>query len=160
MEEIRIINGREYKVVVTENELLAREIKGEYGGYRIGYRTDGYTTNFLKIFGNEKKEIGKIIYDPDTAKFSLWKYLKSKTHIMHKSGEVGINGVIFAKLRVGDYIYFKIDKKLYKIRVEKAAKVGNYKNFEITSYNSELQFFIPISELTEVGSKSKKRKRA
>lgn len=79
---------------------------------------------------------------------------------MHKSGEVGINGVIFAKLRVGDYIYFKIDKKLYKIRVEKAAKVGNYKNFEITSYNSELQFFIPISELTEVGNKSKKRKRA
>lgn len=160
MEEIRIINGREYKVVVTENELLAREIRGEYGGYRIGYRTDGYTTNFLKIFGNEKKEIGKIIYDPDTAKFSLWKYLKSKNHIMHKSGEVGINGVIFAKLRVGDYIYFKIDKKLYKIRVEKAAKVGNYKNFEITSYNSEPQFFIPISELTEIGNKSKKRKRA
>lgn len=114
MEEIRIINGREYKVVVTENELLAREIRGEYGSYRIGYRTDGYTTNFLKIFGNEKKEIGKIIYDPDTAKFSLWKYLKSKNHIMHKSGEVGINGVIFAKLRVGDYIYFKIDKNYTK----------------------------------------------
>ena len=79
---------------------------------------------------------------------------------MNKTGEVGVNSTLFSKLRVGDYIHFQVGDKKYKIRVEKAAKVGNYKNFEITSYNSELQFFIPISELTEIGNKSKKRKRA
>lgn len=83
---------------------------------------------------------------------------------MTKTGEVGVNGAIFAKLRVGDYIHFTIGKKKYKIRVEKAAKVGNYKNFSITGYNSELQFFIPMSELAEIETKKKtrttKRKRA
>ena len=72
---------------------------------------------------------------------------------------MGVNGAIYAKLRVGDYIHFTIGKKKYKIRVEKAAKVGNYKNFSVTGYNSELQFFIPMSELTEIESKKKKSTR-
>lgn len=75
---------------------------------------------------------------------------------MNTTNEVGVNGAIFSKLRVGDYLFFKIDEKTYKISVAKAAKVGNYKNFSGTSYNSELQFFIPISELTELESKKKK----
>ena len=80
---------------------------------------------------------------------------------MNKTQELGVNGAIFGKLRVGDYIYFKIGDKLYKIRVEKSIKTGNYKNFIVNGYNSELQFFIPIQELKEVEtSKSKAKKRA
>ena len=79
---------------------------------------------------------------------------------MNKTQELGVNGAIFGKLRVGDYIYFKIGDRLYKIRVEKAIKTGNYKNFIVNGYNSELQFFIPIQELKEVEtSKSKAKKR-
>ena len=47
--------------------------------------------------------------------------------------------------------------KIYKIRVGKAIQVGNYKNFEGTAHNSELQFFIPLPELTEIESKQTKR---
>ena len=78
---------------------------------------------------------------------------------MNVTNEVGVNGAIFSKLRVGDYLYFKIDKKTYKIRVGKAIQVGNYKNFEGTAYNSELQFFIPLSELTELENKKTGGKR-
>ena len=160
MEEIRIINGKEYKFEVTENEILAREIrKLNFDGYKITAVTDCYSTEFYKVFENEKKLIGKLIYNPANYKFSLWKFLKSKTHIMLKTNEVGVNGAIFSKLRVGDYLYFKIDKKTYKIRVGKAIQVGNYKNFEGTAYNSELQFFIPLSELTELENKKTGGKR-
>ena len=79
---------------------------------------------------------------------------------MNKTQELGVNGVLFGKLRVGDYIYFKIGEKLYKIRVEKAIKTGNYKNFVYGGYNSELQFFIPIQELKEIETKSRNKKRA
>ena len=157
MDEIRVINGIEYKFCITENEILAREIrKLQFTGFRIVANTDGYITEFYKVFGNEKKLIGKLLYNPDNYKFSLWKFLKSKNHVMNTTNEVGVNGAIFSKLRVGDYLFFKIDEKTYKISVAKAAKVGNYKNFSGTSYNSELQFFIPISELTELESKKKK----
>jgi hypothetical protein len=160
MQEVQIINGHEYTVEVTENELLARQISAqEFCGYSIKHATDLYITKFYKCFGNEKKEIGKILYDPYTAKFHLFKYLNPKIHIMAKTGEVGINGALFAKLRIGDYIHFQIANKKYKIRVEKAAKVGNYKNFSYTSYNSELQFFIPVSELTEIESNKNTKKR-
>ena len=160
MEEIKVINGKEYKFEVTENEILAREIrKLNFAGYKIAAVTDCYSTEFYKIFGNEKKLIGKLIYNPANYIFSLWKILKSKNHIMNVTNEVGVNGAIFSKLRVGDYLYFKIDKKTYKIRVGKAIQVGNYKNFEGTAYNSELQFFIPLSELTELESKKTGRKR-
>lgn len=159
MEEKVIINGHEYTVWVTENEQLAREISKDYGDYSIKHATSGYLTKFVKVMGNEKKEIGQLYYDPDTHKYHLFKYLNPKLHIMTKTGEVGVNGAIYAKLRVGDYIHFTIGKKKYKIRVEKAAKVGNYKNFSVTGYNSELQFFIPMSELTEIESKKKKSTR-
>lgn len=166
MEEKIIINGREYTVYVTENEQLAREICAQtFNGYSLKHATNAYMTKFYKVFGNEKKEIGQLYYDPDAHKYHLFKYLDPKIHVMKKTGEVGVNGAIYAKLRVGDYIHFTIGKKKYKIRVEKAAKVGNYKNFGATAYNSELQFFIPMSELTEIESKKKttrtaKRKRA
>ncbi len=166
MEEKIIVNGHEYTVYITENEQLAREICAQsFNGYSLKHATSGYMTKFYKVFGNDKKEIGQLYYDPDTHKYHLFKYLNPKIHVMKKTGEVGVNGAIYAKLRVGDYIHFTIGKKKYKIRVEKAAKVGNYKNFAITGYNSELQFFIPMSELTEIESKKKttrvtKRKRA
>lgn len=165
MDEKVIINGREYTVYVTENELLAREICAQsFNGYSLKHSTNAYMTKFYKVFGEEKKEIGQLYYDPDTHKYHLFKFLNPKIHVMTKTGEVGVNGAIFAKLRVGDYIHFTIGKKKYKIRVEKAAKVGNYKNFSITGYNSELQFFIPMSELAEIETKKKtrttKRKRA
>lgn len=161
MDEIRVINGVEYKFYVTENEILAREIqKLKFSGYKIVGVTDGYKTEFYKVFDDKKKQIGVLYYDPAKCKFSLWKFLSAAKHVMNKTGEVGVNHTIFSKLRTGDYIYFKIDKKLYKIRVEKAAKVGNCKNFEYMGYNSELQFFIPLSELTEIESKKKKAQRA
>ena len=161
MEEIRIINGHKYTFEVTENELLAREISGEYESFKICHVSDGYGTKFFKVFNGEKKQIGALYYDPDNGKYSLWKFINPKTHIMNKTQELGVNGAIFCKLRVGDYIYFKIGDKLYKIRVEKAIKTGNYKNFVYGGYNSELQFFIPIQELKEIEtSKSKAKKRA
>ena len=161
MEEIRIINGHKYTFEVTENEILAREISGQYDGFKICHISDGYGTKFFKVFGAEKKQIGDLYYNPDNGKYTLWKFINPKTHIMNKTQELGVNGAIFSKLRVGDYIYFKIGDKLYKIRVEKAIKTGNYKNFVYGGYNSELQFFIPIQELKEVEtSKSKAKKRA
>lgn len=157
MKEIQVINGVEYAVEVTENEILAREISAkEYSGYQIKHATDFYVTKFYKCFAGEKKEIGKLFYNPDQSKFHLYKYLNPKTHVMSKTSEVGVNASIFMKLRMGDYIHFQIGDKKYYIRVEKAAKVGNYKNFGLTSYNSELQFFIPTCELTEAESKKKK----
>ena len=63
MEEIKVINGKEYKFEVTENEILAREIrKLNFAGYKIAAVTDCYSTEFYKIFGNEKKLIGKLIF--------------------------------------------------------------------------------------------------
>ena len=56
---------------------------------------------------------------------------------------------------------FVIEKKLffkYYINVNKALKVGNYKNFK-DSYNSELQFFIPTSELKKLEEKTSKKKK-
>jgi len=159
MEEIRIINGRKYSFEITENELLAREISGEYEGFKICHISDGYSTKFFKVFNGEKKQIGTLYYNYDNGKFSLWKFINPKTHIMNKTQELGVNGAIFAKLRVGDYIYFKIGEKLYKIRVEKAIKTGNYKNFVYGGYNSELQFFIPIQELKEIETAKKTRKK-
>ena len=159
MEEIRIINGRKYSFEITENELLAREISGEYDGFKICHVSDGYSTKFFKVFNGEKKQIGTLYYNYDSGKFSLWKFINPKTHIMNKTQELGVNGAIFAKLRVGDYIYFKIGEKLYKIRVEKAIKTGNYKNFVYGGYNSELQFFIPIQELKEIETAKKTRKK-
>ena len=156
MEETRIVNGTKYTFHITENEILAREIRDlEFNGYRITANTNGYTTEFYKDFGSDKKLIGKLIYNPHSFKFSLWKFLNSSNHIMKSTKEVGVNGALFSKLRVGDYLYFKIDSKTYKIRAGKAVKVGNYKNFEATAYNSELQFFIPLNELTEIESKRK-----
>lgn len=160
MEEIRVINGHKYTFEVTENEVLAREISGEYDGYKICHISDGYGTKFFKVFAGEKKQIGALYYNPDDGKYSLWKFINPKTHIMNKTQELGVNGVLFGKLRVGDYIYFKIGEKLYKIRVEKAIKTGNYKNFVYGGYNSELQFFIPIQELKEIETKSRNKKRA
>lgn len=161
MEEIRIINGHKYTFEVTENEILAREISGQYDDFKICHISDGYGTKFFKVFGAEKKQIGDLYYNPDNGKYTLWKFINPKTHIMNKTQELGVNGAIFGKLRVGDYIYFKIGDKLYKIRVEKAIKTGNYKNFVYGGYNSELQFFIPIQELKEIEtSKSKAKKRA
>lgn len=161
MEEIRIINGHKYTFEATENEILAREISGQYDGFKICHISDGYGTKFFKVFGAEKKQIGDLYYNPDNGKYTLWKFINPKLHIMNKTQELGVNGAIFGKLRVGDYIYFKIGDKLYKIRVEKAIKTGNYKNFIVNGYNSELQFFIPIQELKEVEtSKSKAKKRA
>ena len=159
MEEIRIINGLKYTFEVTENEVLARQISGEYDGFKICHVSDGYSTKFFKVFNGEKKQIGTLYYNYDNGKFSLWKFINPKTHIMNKTQELGVNGAIFAKLRVGDYIYFKIGEKLYKIRVEKAIKTGNYKNFVYGGYNSELQFFIPIQELKEIETAKKTRKK-
>lgn len=83
MEETKIINGIEYTFYVTENEILAREInKLEFQGYRIIGVSDGYSTNFYKVFENEKKLIGKLYYNPDNHKFALWKFLKSENHIV------------------------------------------------------------------------------
>lgn len=164
MEEIREINGTKYSFYVTENEVLAREIASqEHKGYKIKHVTNGYESKFYKCvdspFVREEKLIGTLYYNPDNGKFMLWKFIDPKTHIMKNSSELGINGAIFAKLRVGDYVYFKIGQQLYKIRIEKAVKVGNYKNFSATANNSELQFFIPISELTEIETKKKKSTR-
>ena len=112
MEEKVIINGREYSVYVTENEQLAREICAQsFNGYSLKHATNAYMTKFYKVFGNDKKEIGQLYYDPDAHKYHLFKYLDPKVHVMKKTGEVGGNGAIFAKLRVGDYIHFTIGKK-------------------------------------------------
>ena len=149
MIETRIINGTSYDFEVPENEIMAREIIAKkFDDYEIKRITEFYKTTFYKCFNGEKKEIGRLFYDCESGKFHLFKFVKPTRHIMNKTGEVGVNGTLFSKLRIGDYIHFQIGDKKYKIRVEKAAKVGNYKNFGITAYNSELQFFIPISELT------------
>jgi len=169
MIEVKIINGRKYEFELTENLIVAREIAAlDLKGYRIGHQTDGYETIFYFIckthFTTEKKEIGRLYYNVDTSKFSLIKYINPEYHIHHKSNSLGVNGVIFSKLRMGDYIFFKIGKnKTYKIRVEKATRVGHYlMNTDKDGIYSELQFFIPLTELTEIPTKKKttKRKRA
>ena len=168
MEETKIINGSVYTFEVPENLILAREIAAqELKGYKIGHETDGYRTYFYFVcnthFTKIKKCIGRLYYDNETSKFSLYKDVEPKNHIHNKSNCVGVNGVIFAKLRVGDYIYFNIGQKHYKIRVEKAIKTGHYyTNTDKDGLYSELQFFIPIQELKEIeiGQKSTRKARA
>lgn len=152
MQEIRIINGIEYIFEVTENFMFAQEVcKQEFNGYKIKHETSCYTTNFYKVFGNERKHIGLLEYCQNNGKFYLWKFIKTQKHTYINGQEYAVNRSIIAKMRPDDYIYFIVDgSKTYKIRVEKALKVGNCKNFTYSGYNSELQLFIPISELTEV----------
>ena len=150
---IEVINGYEFEV--TPNHLLAREIvKGKNEDYKLTYITECYKTTFYKEFTangvQEKKQIGVLYYNQTTNKFLLWKFINPEKHIFKKSYEVGVNAAIFRKLRVCDCLYFVIKKKKYYISVEKATKVGSYRNFGVTGYNSELQFFIPMSELKEV----------
>ena len=74
MQEVRVINGHEYIFELTENEIVGREISAQtFTGYSIKHETDGYITKFYKFFNGEKKEIGKLFYDPDAYKFHLFK---------------------------------------------------------------------------------------
>lgn len=159
MQEIRVINGIEYTFEITENVIFAREVcKQQYNGFKIEHETSCYQTNFYKVFGGERKHLGLLIYDADTGKFNLWKFIKTKKHTFINGQEYAVNRAILAKMRPDDYIYFKVDNKLlYKIRVEKALKVGNCKNFVYTGYNSELQLFIPIAELQEIKKEKEKQ---
>lgn len=62
MDEKVIINGREYTVYVTENELLAREICAQsFNGYSLKHSTNAYMTKFYKVFGEEKKKSDNFI---------------------------------------------------------------------------------------------------
>lgn len=152
-----IING--YEFFIPYNEIIARQI--DYSGYdySIKHKTECYCSEIYKIFGKEKKMIGKLCFNSDTNKLILHKFIKSDKHEMHKTSEFGINEKIFKNLRVCDMIVFHIDKVCYTITVSKALKVGNYKNFK-GSYNSELQYFIPIEELKKLQErKNDKHKR-
>lgn len=152
MQEVRTINGMEYTFEVTENVIFAREVcKQEFNGFRIEHESSCYTTNFYKVFGGERKHLGLLQYNSNNGKFYLWKFIKTQKHTYINGQEYAVNRSIIAKMRPDDYIYFVVDgKNTYKIRVEKALKVGNCKNFAYSGYNSELQLFIPISELKEV----------
>ena len=81
MQETRKINGIDYVIEVTENVLMAREVcNQQFNGYSIEYEISCYTTNFYKVFGNERKHIGLLKYNPDNDKFTLWKFIKTQKH--------------------------------------------------------------------------------
>ena len=147
LSKIEIING--YEFFVPYNEIIARQI--DYTGldYTLKHKTNCYCTEIYKLWAGEKKMIGKLIFNPDTNKLVLHKFIKSDKHEMRKTSEFGINEKIFKNLRVCDMIVFHVDKVCYTITVSKALKVGNYKNFK-GSYNSELQYFIPIEDLKKL----------
>ena len=141
------IDGRIY--FQPYNDIIGCQI--DYTGldYRLRHITDCYCTEIYKLWADEKKMIGKLVFNPDTNKLILHKFIKYDKHEMQKTSEFGINEKIFKNLRVCDLIVFHVDKVCYTITVSKALKVGNYKNFK-GSYNNELQYFIPIEELKKL----------
>lgn len=152
------IEGRIY--FQPYNDIIGQQI--DYMGldYRLAHKTDCYCTEIYKLWANEKKMIGKLVFNHDTNKLILHKFIKTEKHEMHKTSEFGINEKIFKNLRVCDLIVFHIDKVCYTITVSKALKVGNYKNFK-GSYNSEdLQFFINIEHLKKLEERKNGKKKS
>lgn len=151
------INGRTY--CVPYNWQVAELIKADYEGYKIRHKSNGCASEIYKVscFGDAKM-IGKLVFNPDTKRLILHKFIKNETHVMQTTEELGINADVFKNLRLCDKIVWHIDKVAYVINVNKAVKVGNYKNFK-ESYNSELQFFIPVSELKKLEEKTSKKKK-
>lgn len=150
------INGRTY--CVPYNWQVAEMIKADYEGYKIRHKSSGCMSEIYKVTCKENKMIGKLIFNPDTKRLILHKFIKDDTHVMQTTQELGINADIFKNLRLCDKIVWHINNVVYVINVNKAVKVGNYKNFK-DSYNSELQFFIPISELKKLEEKTSKKKK-
>ena len=156
-EQTETING--YQFVIPYNEIIARQIDYDGMDYKLKHSTDCYCTEIFKIFGREKKNIGKLIFNPDTKRLVLHKFINLEKHEMKTTAEFGINEKIFKNLRACDLIAFHVNNVCYTITVAKAIKVGNYKYFK-GSYNAELQAFIPIVELKELkGTKNVKRRR-
>ena len=154
-EQKEIINGYEFSI--PYNEIIARQI--DYCGldYMLKHVTDCYCTDIYKI-GPDKKHIGKLIFNPDTKRLVLHKYINLEKHEMKTTQEFGINEKIFKNLRTCDLIVFHVNNVCYSITVAKAIKTGNYKYFK-GSWNSELQAFIPISELKELKKERKNVRR-
>ena len=146
LSKTEIING--YEFFVPYNEIIARQIDYECNDYKIKHKTDCYCSEIYKLFGKEKKMIGKLVFNPDNNKLVLHKFINLEKHEMRKTSEFGINERIFKNLRICDSIVFHLKNVCYTITVSKALKVGNYKNFK-GSYNSELQFFVKIDDLTK-----------
>lgn len=155
LSKTEIING--YEFFVPYNEIIARQI--DYSGYdySIKHKTECYCSEIYKIFGKEKKMIGKLCYNPDTNKLVLHKFINIEKHIFNKTNQLGINEKIFKNLRVCDYIVFHINNVPHIITVSKALKSCEYRNFK-DSWNSELQVFINISDLKVKDSKNGNRR--
>lgn len=149
MEIKKIINGHEYTFEVPQNFIVAEEIKGNYDGYKIIHETNCYSSTLYKANTNfyEKKKmqnIGILVFNPETEKITLHKFVNDAEHKFLKSQSYGINNEIIKHLRTFDNIIIHNKKDKFFISVSKALKVGQYLHFD----KYELQLFIPISEFT------------
>ena len=151
MQITKIINGYEYEFEVPDNMILAKKIIGDYKGYKITQKTEGYLTElFLQEVGyftkKETKRIGTLIYKPDTQKVMLYKKINPTEHVHIKSKSFGINNEIIRNMRASDYIVIDDGQKKYTISVGNALKKGQYMHFK----TYELQLFIPIENFKKI----------
>lgn len=151
MQITKNIKGIEYTFEVPQNWMVAEEIKGNYDGYKLTHDTNCYCSKIYKTntsFYEDKKvkNIGTLIFNPETERITLYKYVNDEEHKFLKSQSYGINNEIIKHLRTFDKIIIENNKSKYLISVSKALKVGQYLHFD----KYELQLFIPISEFKQL----------
>lgn len=151
MEITKTINGHEYTFEVPQNWIVAEEIKGNYDGYKLTHETNCYCSKIYKQNTNffddkEIKNIGTLIYNPETERITLYKHVNDEEHRFEKGLAYGINNEIIKHLRTFDKILIENKTNKFVISVAKALKVGQYLHFN----KYELQLFIPISEFKQI----------
>lgn len=157
MQITKNINGHDYTFEVPENYIVAEEISGTYDGYKLTQETCCYCSRIFKketseFSGKEVKHIGTLIYNPDSSKITLHKFVDDAEHKFIKGQSYGINNEIIKRLRTFDRILIENKKNYFEIPVAKALKIGNYLHFD----KYELQLFIPIEEFKIIEKRGKK----
>ena len=158
MQVIREINGHQYEFEVPENWIIAEEMKGVYNGYKLSHETSCYSskiykTNTSEFSDKETKNIGTLLFNPDTERITLYKFVNDEIHRFETGDAYGVNNEIIKRLRTFDRILIENKTNYFEISVAKAVKVGQYLHFD----KYELQLFIPISEF-KVKDKKKQKK--
>lgn len=155
--------GRQYEV--GRNYEIMNAIKGNKGGYCIGFRYDGFTAEILFKSNNffddkEPKVIGRLLYNWEKDIVTYRKYIKQEAHEFHKTQSLGLNWDILSHLTPRDNILIVVDtgksKIVHTMSVRKALDYQDFKQFKSQGY--EKQLFIPIADFKtqEIQEKTKR----
>lgn len=161
-----LVDENGYTYEVGRNYEIMNAIKGNKGGYCIGFRYDGFTAEILFKSNNffddkEPKVIGRLLYDWEKDVVTYRKYIKQEAHEFHKTQSLGLNWDILSHLTPRDNILIVVDtgnkKIVHTMSVRKALGYQDFKQFKSQGY--EKQLFIPTADFKTREIQEKKRGR-